>query len=52
MDRTVGFGGFYLTAPQQVVIRVLGQPSYGADGAGGVKLTLYDVNQNVVATVP
>ena len=49
---TVGFGGCYLTAPQQVVIRVLGQPSYGADGAGGVKLTLYDVNQNVVATVP
>lgn len=49
---TVGFSGFYLSTPQEVMIRVVGQPSYGADGAGGVRLTLYDANRNVVATVP
>jgi hypothetical protein len=49
---TVGFGAFYLTAPQQVSIRVLGQPSYGADGAGGLRLTLLDARRNVIATVP
>ena len=49
---TVGYSGFYLTAPQQVTIRLYGQPSYGADGAGGVRLTLYDAGRNVIATVP
>ena len=48
----VGFGAFYLTAAQQVTIQVFGQPSYGADGAGGLRLTLYDASRNVIATVP
>jgi sugar lactone lactonase YvrE len=50
--QTAGFGAFYLTAPQQVSIRVLGQPSYGADGAGGLRLTLLDARRNVIASVP
>lgn len=49
---SVGFGAFYLTVAQQVTIQVYGQPSYGADGAGGLRLTLYDVNHTVIATVP
>ena len=49
---TVGFGAFYLTVAQQVTIQVLGQPSYGADGAGGLRLTLLDARRNVIATVP
>jgi len=49
---TVGFGAFYLTAAQQVTIQVFGQPSYGADGAGGLRLTLLDARRSVVATVP
>jgi NHL repeat-containing protein len=49
---TVGYSGFYLTAPQQITIRMYGQPSYGADGAGGLRLTLYDAVRNVIATVP
>ncbi len=49
---TVGYSGFYLTAPQQITIRMYGQPSYGADGAGGVRLMLYDAGRNVIATVP
>jgi hypothetical protein len=49
---STGFGGFYLSAAQQVTIQVLGQPSYGADGAGGLRLTLYDASRNVIATVP
>jgi hypothetical protein len=48
----VGFGAFYLTAAQQVTIQVFGQPSYGADGAGGLRLTLLDARRNVIATVP
>ena len=49
---SVGFGGFNLTAAQQVTIQVFGQPSYGADGAGGLRLTLYDARRNVIASVP
>ncbi len=49
---STGFGGFDLTAPQQVTIQVFGQPTYGADGAGGLRLTLYDANRNVIATAP
>jgi sugar lactone lactonase YvrE len=49
---TVGFGAFYLTAAQQVTIQVFGQPSYGADGAGGLRLTLLDAGRNVIASVP
>jgi hypothetical protein len=49
---SVGFGSFYLTAPQQVNIQVYGQPSLGVDAAGGLRLTLYDANLNVIATVP
>lgn len=49
---TVGFGGFYVPAAQLVTIHVLGQPSYGADGAGGLRLTLRDASRNVIATVP
>jgi hypothetical protein len=49
---SVGFGGFNLSAAQQVSIQVFGQPSYGADGAGGLRLTLYDASRNVIATVP
>jgi hypothetical protein len=49
---SVGFGAFYLTAPQQVSIQAFGQPSYGADGAGGLRLTLLDGRRNVVAAVP
>ena len=49
---TVGFAAFFLTAQQQVTVRVLGQPSYGADGAGGLRLTLLDARRNVIATVP
>ncbi len=49
---SVGFGAFYLTAAQQVNIQIYGQPSYGANGAGGLRLTLYDANRNVIATVP
>ena len=41
-----------LTAPQQVTIQVFGQPTYGADAAGGLRLTLYDSKSNVIATVP
>ena len=36
---TTGFGGFYLSAAQQVTI-VFGQPTYGTAGAGGLRLTL------------
>lgn len=49
---SVGFGSFYLAAPQQVTIQVYGQPSLGVDAAGGLRLTLYDANLNVIATVP
>jgi len=49
---SVGFGAFYLAAPQQVSIQVYGQPSLGMDAAGGLRLTLYDANRNVIATVP
>jgi hypothetical protein len=49
---TVGFGAFFVPASQQVTIHVLGQPSYGAEGAGGLRLTLRDANRNVIATVP
>lgn len=49
---SVGFGAFYLTAPQQVSIQVFGQPSYGADGAGGLRLTLMDAKRKVIATAP
>ena len=49
---TVGFSGFDLSTPQEVTIRVVGQPTYGTDGAGGVRLVLYDINRNVVASVP
>jgi hypothetical protein len=49
---TVGFGGFFLSSQQQVSIRVVGQPTYGAAGAGVLRLTLYDANRNVIATVP
>ena len=51
-SNTVGFGAFYLTAAQQVTIQVFGQPSYGADGAGVLRLTLLDARRNVIATVP
>ena len=50
--KSVGFGGFYLSAAQQVTIQVFGQPSYGADGAGSLRLTLYDASRKVIATVP
>ena len=49
---SVGFGAFNLTAAQQVSIQVYGQPSYGAAGAGGLRLTLYDANRKVIAAVP
>ncbi len=49
---SVGFGAFYLTAPQQVSIQVYGQPSLGVDAAGGLRLTLYDANLNILAAVP
>ena len=49
---SVGFGAFYLAAPQQVNIQVYGQPSLGVDAAGGLRITLYDANCNVIATVP
>lgn len=49
---TVGFGGFFLSSQQQVSIGVVGQPTYGADGAGGLRLTLYDAQRNVIAIVP
>jgi hypothetical protein len=49
---TVGFGAFYLTAAQQVTIQVFGQPSYGADGAGVLRLPLLDARRNVIAAVP
>lgn len=49
---SVGFGSFYLAAPQQVDIQVYGQPSLGVDAAGGLRLTLYDANRNVIATMP
>jgi sugar lactone lactonase YvrE len=49
---SVGFGSFYLAAPQQVTIQVYGQPSLGVDAAGGLRLTLYDANLNVIANVP
>jgi hypothetical protein len=49
---TVGYSDLSLTAPQQSTIRMYGQPSYGADGAGGLRLTLYGASRNVVAIVP
>ena len=49
---SVGFGSFYLASPQQVNIQVYGQPSLGVDAAGGLLLTLYDANRNVIAIVP
>ncbi len=49
---SVGFGAFYLASPQQVNIQVYGQPALGVDAAGGLRLTLYDANRNVIATVP
>ena len=49
---SVGFGSFYLASPQQVNIQVYGQPALGVDAAGGLRLTLYDANRNVIATVP
>lgn len=49
---TIGFAAFHVPTAQQVMIRVLGQPSYGAAGAGGLRLTLRDANRNVIATVP
>lgn len=49
---SVGFGAFYLASPQQVSIQVYGQPALGVDAAGALRLTLYDANRNVIATVP
>jgi hypothetical protein len=49
---TVGFSAFYLPEAQQVTFQVLGQPTYGIDSAGGLRLTLRDANRNVIATVP
>ena len=51
-ESTVGFAAFYVPVAQSVTIHVRGQPSYGADGAGGLRLTLRDANRNVIATVP
>ena len=48
----VGFGAFYVPVQQQVQIRVLGQPSYAADGAGRMWLRLLDSDRNVIRDVP
>ena len=49
---SVGFGAFYLNSPAQVSLQVFGQPTYGAVGAGSLRLTLFDAGRNVIATVP
>jgi len=48
-----GFGAFYLPAdqgPQEVQIKVLGQPTYGPTGACGLQLRVLDGNRNVIKT--
>lgn len=52
VPNSVGFGAFDLTVAQQVTIKVFGQLTFGAAGAGGLRLTLYDASRNVIASVP
>ena len=48
-----GFGAFFLPTdqgPQEVKIKVLGQPSYGSVGATNLQLRVLDGNRNVIRT--
>jgi hypothetical protein len=50
-----GFGAFFLPmdqGPQEVKIKVLGQPSYGSAGACKLQLRVLDGNRNTIRTVP
>jgi hypothetical protein len=48
----VGFGAFYVPVAQNVTMKLYGQNTYGAAGAGSMVLTLKDANRNVIATNP
>jgi len=47
-----GFGALYLSERQQVSIRTLGRPSYGALGAPCLQLTVLDQARNRIASAP
>jgi hypothetical protein len=48
----VGFGAFYVPVQQEVTMKLYGQNTYGAAGAGSMVLTLKDANRNVIDTNP
>lgn len=47
-----GFAGFCLGTSHSSSLRVLGAPSYGASGAGDLRLRLLDAQQSVLSSVP
>jgi len=46
-----GFGAFYVPEAQDVTMRLFGQNTYGAGGAGSMILTLKDANRQVLQVV-
>jgi len=48
----VGFGAFYVPVQQDVTMKLYGQNTYGAAGAGSMVLTLKDADRKVIATNP
>jgi len=46
-----GFGAFYVAEAQDVTMKLFGQNTYGAGGAGSMILTLKDANRQVLQVV-
>jgi len=46
-----GFGAFYVPEAQEVAMKLFGQNTYGAGGAGSMILTLKDANRQVLQVV-
>lgn len=47
-----GFGAFYLSERQEVIVRTLGRQSYGSVGAPCLQLTLFDLARKPIASAP
>lgn len=48
---TIGFGAFYVPVAQDVTMKLFGQKTYGAGGAGSMILTLRDSNRQVLQVI-
>lgn len=46
-----GFGAFYISEEQDVIVRIFGRSLYGPNGATGIVLTLQDADRKVLAAV-